>query len=74
MPLRHVLVPLLALAALAGCSDAPLPVAATARPRPTPQLAGTSTVDGFTITVMPPLPGGAYLLPRRILDDGTVYG
>jgi hypothetical protein len=74
MPMRYVLVPILALAALAGCSDAPLPVAADGRSRPAPQLAGSSTVDGFTITVMPPLPGGAYLLPRRILDDGTVYG
>lgn len=74
MSLRLVLGSALVLATLAGCSDRPLPVAAAGPPRPARQIAATSVVDGFTITLIPPVPGGGFLLPRRIDDDGTVYG
>ena len=76
MSLRLVLVlgSALGLATLAACSDRPLPAAADGPPRAAPQIAGSSVVDGFTITLIPLVPGGGFHLPRRIDDDGTVYG
>lgn len=76
MWLPRSLTPILGVAIVAGCTDTPLPVAADGARRPARQLAGSSTVDGFTITVIPPVAGvgEGWVLPSRILDDGTVYG
>ena len=73
MWLPRALLPILGLALVAGCTDAP-PLAPERPLGGAAQLATTTVVDGFTITVLPKPPGWGFMEPIRILDDGTVYG
>ena len=63
--------------ALVACADAPTSPP-NARARAALATVTTTTIDGFTVTLFGQAQGDAVFqdqfLPRRILDDGTVYG
>jgi hypothetical protein len=64
--------------ALAACADAPTSLPPNAPVRASLATAAATTVDGFTIAVFGGREGDDVFndrfLPRRILEDGTVYG